>query len=252
MQGDPRYLRYPRAAYLYACMTDSTGNNDLDLSAPSGGQGAGILLKYFSDFSEKQLSQFAALDELYKDWNAKINVISRKDIDSLYEKHVLHSLALAAAFPFPDGLEVIDIGTGGGFPGVPLAIFFPNVKFHLVDSIGKKLKIVEAVKEAIGLTNVTTQHSRAEDVKRKFDFAVSRAVAPLGDLLRWSKPLLRKGQFTATDEAGTPTVYKHGLACLKGGDLAEEINATGTRPKMIELSDLFEEEWFGGKYIVYV
>ncbi|TCZ63751.1 16S rRNA (guanine(527)-N(7))-methyltransferase RsmG, partial [Flaviaesturariibacter aridisoli] len=140
-----------------------------------------ILLKYFSDFTPRQLEQFGALDELYKDWNAKINVISRKDIDSLYEKHVLHSLAIAAAFPFPDGLEIIDIGTGGGFPGVPLAIFFPNVKFHLVDSIGKKLKIVEAVKEALGLDNLTTQHSRAEEVtNRKFDFAVSRAVAPLG------------------------------------------------------------------------
>ncbi|TCZ67744.1 16S rRNA (guanine(527)-N(7))-methyltransferase RsmG [Flaviaesturariibacter aridisoli] len=212
-----------------------------------------ILLKYFSDFTPRQLEQFGALDELYKDWNAKINVISRKDIDSLYEKHVLHSLAIAAAFPFPDGLEIIDIGTGGGFPGVPLAIFFPNVKFHLVDSIGKKLKIVEAVKEALGLDNLTTQHSRAEEVtNRKFDFAVSRAVAPLGDLLRWSKPLLRKGQFTVKEGDGRETVYRSGLVCLKGGDLAEEINATGTRPKMIELSDLFEEEWFREKYIVYV
>src|SRR5215210_6853556 len=153
-----------------------------------------VILKYFSDFTEKQLEQFKALDELYKDWNSKINVISRKDIDSLYEKHVLHSLSIAAAFPFPAGAEIIDIGTGGGFPGVPLAIFFPQVRFHLVDSIGKKLKIIEAVKEAIGLNNVTTQHTRAEEIKnRKFDFAVSRAVAPLGDLWRWSKPLL-KGQ----------------------------------------------------------
>ncbi|GAB4091173.1 16S rRNA (guanine(527)-N(7))-methyltransferase RsmG [Flaviaesturariibacter terrae] len=234
-------------------MSDSNDKELQDLSAPTGGQGAGILLKYFSDFSEKQLSQFAALEGLYTDWNAKINVISRKDIDSLYEKHVLHSLAIAAAFPFPDGLEIIDIGTGGGFPGVPLAIFFPNVKFHLVDSIGKKLKIIEAVKEALGLDNLTTQHTRAEEIKgRKFDFAVSRAVAPLGDLLRWSKPLLRKGQFTVKDDDGAETVYRSGLICLKGGDLAEEINATGTRPKMIELSDLFEEEWFQGKYIVYV
>ncbi|HVF81957.1 MAG TPA: 16S rRNA (guanine(527)-N(7))-methyltransferase RsmG, partial [Flavisolibacter sp.] len=151
-----------------------------------------ILLKYFSDFSEQQLSQFQALNGLYKEWNEKINVISRKDIDSLYEKHVLHSLSIAAAFDFPAGAEVIDIGTGGGFPGVPLAIFFPEVKFHLVDSIGKKLKVIEAVKEEIVLKNLTTQHTRAEDIKgKKFDFVVSRAVAPLKDLWRWGKPLLR-------------------------------------------------------------
>src|SRR3954469_25025048 len=146
-----------------------------------------IILKYFSDFTERQLQQFVALDTLYKDWNAKINVISRKDIDSLYEKHVLHSLSIAAAFDFTPGLEIIDIGPGGGFPGVPLAIFFPEVKFHLVDSINKKLKIIEAVKDALALTNITTQHIRAEEIKnRKFDFAVSRAVAPLKELLSWS------------------------------------------------------------------
>src|SRR5215218_6946385 len=151
-----------------------------------------ILLKYFSDFTARQLEQFKALEGLYKDWNAKINVISRKDIDSLYEKHILHSLSIAAVFDFPAGLEIIDIGTGGGFPGVPLAIFFPQVKFHLVDSIAKKLKIIEAVRQAIGLTNVTTQHVRAEEIKdRQYDLAVSRAVAPLKDLLRWSKPLLK-------------------------------------------------------------
>src|SRR5215211_3047208 len=155
-----------------------------------------IILKYFSDFTGKQIEQFKALDELYKEWNAKINVISRKDIDSLYEKHVLHTLSIAAVFSFPSGIEVIDIGTGGGFPGVPLAIFFPEVKFHLVDSINKKLKIIEAVKEAIGLDNITTQHSRAEDIRnRKFDFAVSRAVAPLKDLLKWSTPLLKNTKY---------------------------------------------------------
>src|SRR5215204_3294292 len=124
-----------------------------------------ILLKYFSDFTPKQIEQFKALEELYKEWNAKINVISRKDIDSLYEKHILHSLSIAAVFDFPAGIEIVDIGTGGGFPGVPLAIFFPEVKFHLVDSIEKKLKIIEAIKEAVDLPNLTTQHTRAEDIK---------------------------------------------------------------------------------------
>ncbi|HEX7845424.1 MAG TPA: 16S rRNA (guanine(527)-N(7))-methyltransferase RsmG, partial [Chitinophagaceae bacterium] len=148
-----------------------------------------LIQKYFSDFSTEQLDQFQKLEGLYKEWNEKINVISRKDIDGLYEKHVLHSLSIAAVFEFPDGAEVVDLGTGGGFPGIPLAIFFPDVKFHLVDSIAKKLKVVEAVAEGIGLKNLTTQHSRIEDIKnRKFDLVVSRAVAPLKDLWRWSKP----------------------------------------------------------------
>jgi 16S rRNA (guanine527-N7)-methyltransferase len=208
-----------------------------------------ILLQYFSDFTPKQIEQFKALGDLYKDWNARINVISRKDIDSLYEKHVLHSLAIAAAFDFPAGLQVVDIGTGGGFPGVPLAIFFPEVQFHLVDSIGKKLKIIEAVKETIGLDYVTTQHTRAEEIKgRKFDLAVSRAVAPLKDLLQWSRPLVRKGSFTAPDGVS----YKSGLICLKGGDLTQEIHDSATRPKMVEISTLFQEDFFKEKYVVYV
>src|SRR5919112_2877109 len=153
-----------------------------------------IILKYFSEFSERQLQQFADLYELYKDWNDKINVISRKDIDSLYLKHVLHSLAIAAVIEFEPGTQVVDIGTGGGFPGVPLAICFPEVHFHLVDSIAKKLKVIDAVAEAISLTNVTTQHIRAEEIKnRQFDFVVSRAVAPIKDLWRWGYPLIKKG-----------------------------------------------------------
>lgn len=216
------------------------------------GQG-GVLLKYFSDFTPKQIEQFKALEELYKDWNIKINIISRKDIDSLYEKHVLHSLSIAAVFDFPAGMEIIDIGTGGGFPGVPLAIFFPDVQFHLVDSIGKKLKIIEAVKEAIGLTNITTQHSRAEEIRnRKFDFAVSRAVAPLKDLLQWSKPLLKATSYKEQDASGKEVVYKSGLICLKGGDLSQEIFESGARPKMIEISSLFEEDYFKEKYLLYV
>lgn len=210
-----------------------------------------VVLKYFSDFTDKQLQQFGTLEALYKDWNTKINVISRKDIDSLYEKHVLHSLSIAAAFEFPAGAEIVDIGTGGGFPGVPLAIFFPEVKFHLVDSINKKLKIIEAVKEAVGLPNLTTQHTRAEDIKnRKFDFAVSRAVAPLAELWSWSKPLLKNAKFKIQNEKGI-TELKPGLICLKGGDLNQEIKESGLRPKMMEISEIFEEEFFKEKYILY-
>lgn len=211
-----------------------------------------ILLKYFSDFSPAQVEQFKSLEALYKEWNARINVISRKDIDSLYEKHVLHSLAIAAAFEFPAGLEIVDIGTGGGFPGIPLAIYFPEVKFHLVDSIGKKLKIVEAVKEAIGLQNVTTQHGRAQEIKnRKFDFAVSRAVAPLKDLLQWSRPLLKSSAYTFESASGQVLLHS-GLICLKGGDLAQEISDSGAKPRMIEVSSLFQEEYFREKYLLYV
>jgi 16S rRNA (guanine527-N7)-methyltransferase len=212
-----------------------------------------ILLKYFADFTDKQLQQFAALEDLYKDWNEKINVISRKDIVGLYEKHVLHSLAIAAAFDLPAGIEIIDIGTGGGFPGIPLAIFFTEIKFHLVDSIGKKLKVVDAIANAIELKNVTTQHTRAEEIKnRKFDFAVSRAVAPLKDLMRWSKPLLKNSKFVIRSTEEDEEVYRSGLICLKGGDLAQEISESNARPKSIEINHLFEEEYFKEKYLLYV
>jgi 16S rRNA (guanine527-N7)-methyltransferase len=214
-------------------------------------QSLDIVLKYFSDFTDKQVDQLRALEGLYTEWNARINVISRKDIESLYEKHVLHSLSIAAVFDLPPGLEIIDIGTGGGFPGVPLAIFFPEIKFHLVDSIGKKLKIIEAVKEAIGLPNVTTQHIRAEEIKgRKFDFAVSRAAAPLKDLLRWSTPLVKGGKAKIQSASGEAT-YKSGLICLKGGDLAQEINDSAARPRMTEIYHLFAEEYFKEKYLLY-
>jgi 16S rRNA (guanine527-N7)-methyltransferase len=214
--------------------------------------GIEVITKYFSDFTPKQIDQFTAVEELYTEWNAKINVISRKDIDSLYEKHVLHSLAIAALFNFPAGIDIIDIGTGGGFPGVPLAIFFPEVRFHLVDSIGKKLKIIEAVKEAIGLTNVTTQHTRAEEIKnRKFDFAVSRAVAPLKDLWRWSKPLLKSERYELAGAEEAESI-KSGLICLKGGDLSQEISDSGLRPKMIEINNVFDEVYFKEKYLLYV
>jgi 16S rRNA (guanine527-N7)-methyltransferase len=214
-------------------------------------RGLDIILKYFSDFNEKQIAQLAALNDLYTEWNSKINVISRKDIAGLYEKHVLHSLSIAAVFNFPKNTNVIDIGTGGGFPGIPLAIFFPEVKFHLVDSINKKLKIIEAVKEDIGLKNVTTQHTRAEDItNKKFDFAVSRAVAPLKDLMKWSYPLLKKTKFQIKDDEGERILHS-GLICLKGGDLSQEISESGARPKIIELNSLFEEEFFKEKYLLY-
>jgi 16S rRNA (guanine527-N7)-methyltransferase len=245
-----------------------------------------IVLQYFADFSPAQLRQLAALEDLYKEWNAQINVISRKDIDSLYEKHVLHSLAIAAAFDFPPGGEIIDIGTGGGFPGIPLAIFYPQTRFHLVDSIGKKIKVVEAVAAAVGLTNITTQHGRAEEIKnRRFDAAVSRAVAPLKELWTWARPLLKKPMErtrhvptqpppgTHPTDPGSrppPSVTPHptdsgvhpppsatlpapsGLICLKGGDLAAEISASGSRPKILEIYDLFPQDYFREKYLLQV
>jgi 16S rRNA (guanine527-N7)-methyltransferase len=212
-----------------------------------------ILLKYFSDFTPTQLDQYKALENLYKEWNEKINVISRKDIDSLYEKHVLHSLAIAVVFDFPPGLNIIDIGTGGGFPGVPLAIFFPEVNFHLVDSVGKKLKVIDAIAQEIGLKNITTQHTRVEEIKnRKFDFVVSRAVAPLKDLWRWSKPLLKASSFKVqAANNGNEIVFKSGLICLKGGDLEKEILESNLKPKSVEITSLFQEEFFKEKYLLY-
>jgi len=208
-----------------------------------------ILLKYFTDFTDLQVQQFGALESLYQEWNAKINVISRKDIEGLYEKHVLHSLSIAALFDFPDGLEIIDIGTGGGFPGIPLAIYFPKVHFHLVDSIGKKLKVVEDIASRIGLKNVSVQHTRAEEIRnRKFDFVVSRAVAPLKELWQWGKPLLKKGEYK---NEGAELI-KSGLISLKGGDLAAEISASGCKPRQIHIYELFPEESFKEKFILYI
>jgi len=202
------------------------------------------ILKYFSDFSDAQLKQFELLKDLYSDWNNKINVISRKDIDHLYLKHVLHSLSIAALFNFVDGTSIIDIGTGGGFPGIPLAIYFPKVQFHLVDSIGKKLKVVQVVAETLELNNVTVQHIRAEEIKdRKFDFAISRAVAPLKDLWRWSKPLLQKK---------SKNEFINGLICLKGGELGTEISESGLRPNQVALNEVFNDEYFKEKYLLYV
>lgn len=207
-----------------------------------------LILKYFADFNDVQLHQLKQLEALYREWNEKINVISRKDIDSLYEKHVLHSLSIAAMVEIQPGSEVLDLGTGGGFPGIPLAIFFPEVKFHLVDSIAKKLKVVDAVAEGAGLKNITTQHSRVEELKnRKFDFVVSRAVAPLKDLWRWSKPLIKTRNQANLKQDPAP-----GLICLKGGDLSIEIQESGVKPRIIPILDIFNEDSFADKYMLYV
>ena len=201
------------------------------------------LQKYFIDFTDEQQRQFDSLKDLYQDWNEKINVISRKDMDNFYTHHVLHSLAIAAKFNFENNEQVMDLGAGGGFPGIPLAIFFPNVSFHLVDSINKKLKVVDEIAAAIGLKNLTTQHTRAEDIKnRQFDVVVSRAVAPLKELWHWSKPLIKKNKNTEAP---------NGLICLKGGDLTKEIFESGCKPFVWEIEKIFNEEYFKEKYILY-
>ena len=205
-----------------------------------------ILQKYFTDFTEIQIHQYAVLKDLYQEWNQKLNVISRKDIDHFYEHHVLHSLSIATQFNFPDGYNIMDLGSGGGFPGIPLAIFFPNVHFHLVDSINKKLKVVEAIANEINLKNVTVQHTRAEEIRdKKFDVVVSRAVAPLKDLWYWSKPLLNKRPVDQPKKIS-------GLICLKGGDLAHEISESRLHPRVWKISKIFEEDFFAEKYILLI
>lgn len=201
------------------------------------------ILKYFPNLTERQIEQFRMLDELYHDWNSKINVISRKDIDNLYEHHVLHSLGIADYIRFKPGTEIMDLGTGGGFPGIPLAIIFPECKFHLVDSIGKKIKVCTAVAEALGLENVTTRHCRAEEEKRQFDFVVSRAVMPLMDLIKIIRKNIKKEQKNA---------LPNGLICLKGGELDKETMPMKNHVTISSLSDVFHEEFFETKKVVYV
>lgn len=202
-----------------------------------------IILKYFPNLSEVQQQQFAALYDLYTDWNSKINVISRKDITNLYEHHVLHSLGIAKVMQFRPETTVMDLGTGGGFPGIPLAILFPETHFHLVDSIGKKVKVATEIANVIGLKNVTTRHCRAEEEKQLFDFVVSRAVMPLTDLLKIIRKNIKKEQHNA---------LPNGLICLKGGELEREVMPVKHQTLMYDLKDYFEEEFFETKKVVYV
>ena len=201
------------------------------------------LLKYFPNLDNVQRQRFEQLNALYHEWNARINVISRKDIDQLYLHHVLHSLGIATFVTFRPGTQVMDLGTGGGFPGIPLAILFPGAHFHLVDSIGKKIKVCDAVVQALGLENVTTRHCRAQEEKGKFHFVVSRAVMPLSELVKVSAPHILKEQCCA---------IPNGLICLKGGELEHEVMPIRHKTTVTELSQVFAEEFFSTKKIVYV
>lgn len=202
-----------------------------------------IIEKYFPNMTVRQHDQFAALQELYNDWNAKINVISRKDIDNLYPHHVLHSLGIAKVIQFSPATTVLDVGTGGGFPGIPLAILFPECRFHLIDRIGKKVKVAQEVAQSIGLGNVTFAHCSVEENKNKYDFIVSRAVMPLGDLLKLVRKNVSKQQHNA---------MPNGLICLKGGEMQGEIAPVRNTALIFDLKDYFEEEFFETKKAIYV
>ncbi|MDT0556834.1 16S rRNA (guanine(527)-N(7))-methyltransferase RsmG [Patiriisocius hiemis] len=201
-----------------------------------------ILLKYFPDLTEVQITQFKKLQELYKDWNLKINVVSRKDIDELYVRHVLHSLAIAKVLTFMPNSKVLDVGTGGGFPGIPLAILFPEVKFHLVDSIGKKIKVVNEVVDGLEITNVTAINARVETVDEQYDFIVSRAVAQMDTFLHWVKNKVAKK---------SKHELKNGILYLKGGDLREELKQF-PKATIYPLPDIFEEDFFETKTVVHL
>jgi len=200
-----------------------------------------IIRKYFPDLSQKQVQQFSNLQNLYEHWNAQINVISRKSIDELYLSHVLHSLAIAKIIQFEKGTTILDIGTGGGFPGIPLAILFPEVEFLLVDSIGKKIKVVKEVSSAIGLINIRTMHERVENINETFDFVVSRAVTNMTDFKKWVKGKFNKKHNNSLD---------NGILSLKGGDLSEELK--GMSNQQYEIADYFEEDFFETKKVIYI
>lgn len=202
-----------------------------------------LILKYFPDINDEQKRQFEQLEPLYKEWNMQINVVSRKDIDELYTRHILHSLAIAKVIDFKDGSKILDVGTGGGFPGIPLAILFPKTHFFLVDSIGKKIKVVKEISQAIGLKNLEAEHKRAEEVKFKYDFIVSRAVTNLPKFNNWIK-----GKFNINSRHK----IKNGLLYLKGGDLTEELKEAGRKYQLYNIPDFFEEEFFETKQVVYL
>ncbi|MEQ8240609.1 MAG: 16S rRNA (guanine(527)-N(7))-methyltransferase RsmG [Cyclobacteriaceae bacterium] len=202
-----------------------------------------IIHRYFPDLSESQKNQFNALGSIYEEWNAKINVVSRKDIDELYIRHVLHSLAIAKLFEFEKGDRILDIGTGGGFPGIPLAIIFPEAKFHLVDSIGKKINVVKEVSSAIGLKNITAEHNRVEKLKGEYDFIVSRAVAQTKQLMRWTHQIIKRD---------SPEEVANGYIFLKGGNLKAELNEIRRPHQVTEISRFFKEEFFETKQIVFI
>ena len=201
------------------------------------------ILKYFPELTERQREQFEALDALYHDWNAKINVISRKDIDQLYEHHVLHSLAIAKAIRFRPGTRILDFGTGGGFPGIPLAILFPDCEFKLIDGTGKKIRVAQEVSQAIGLTNCHPEHLRGEDEKGQYHFVVSRAVMPLPDLVKIVRKNIAKPQLNA---------LPNGIICLKGGDLQAETQPFRNIVETTDISTFFAEDWYKGKYVIYL
>ena len=202
-----------------------------------------LIENYFPWLTDRQREQFAALDNLYREWNEKINVVSRKDIDNLYEHHVLHSLAIARFINFRPGTRILDLGTGGGFPGVPLAIFFPDCEFKLIDGTGKKIRVAQEVCQAIGLENCHPEHLRGEEEKGKFHFVVSRAVMPLPDLVKLVRKNIDKEQRNA---------LPNGIICLKGGDLQEETKPFRKNIQTTELSSYFTEEWFKEKYVIYL
>lgn len=202
-----------------------------------------IVLKYFPDITDKQKEQFSKLKGLYEEWNAQINVISRKDLDNFYERHVLHSLAIVEMMVFKPGSKILDVGTGGGFPGIPLAIMFPECQFHLVDSIGKKIKVVKEVAEAIGLENLTAEHERGEKVKGRFDFIVSRAVTRMNKFIPWVQNKVSKED---------KNILPNGILYLKGGDLEEELSEIRQDYDQFKLTEVYEEEFFETKKVVYV
>ena len=201
------------------------------------------ILHYFPELSDLQRQQFAALYDLYSDWNSKINVISRKDIENIYLHHVLHSLAIGKMIHFKSNTKILDFGTGGGFPGIPLAILFPECQFKLIDGTGKKIRVATEVANAIGLKNVTLEHLRGEDEKSKYDFVVSRAVMPLPDLIKIVRKNISKNNFN---------LLGNGVICLKGGSIEEEMKAYRKTAEIVPISDVFSEEWFQEKYIIHV